>query len=87
MRPGWFSDRSACYLASGLPILVQDTGLNDWLPLGEGVLTFRDYDGILDGIHRINSDYDAHRRAARKLAEDFFATGKVLPALLEAAMS
>ena len=42
MRGGWFSDRSVCYLASGLPLLIQDTGLSDWLPVGEGVVTFQD---------------------------------------------
>src|SRR6266567_1013817 len=50
MRPGWFSDRSVCYLASGLPILIQDTGLTDWLPVGEGILTFQDCAGILVGV-------------------------------------
>ena len=87
MRPGWFSDRSVCYLSCGLPVLVQDTGLSDWLPVGEGILTFRDYGEILTGIEAINADYDRHRRAARSLAEQYFSTEKVLPALLEAAMS
>ena len=87
MRPGWFSDRSVCYLASGLPLLIQDTGLSGWLPTGEGILTFDDWPGILGGIEAINRDYERHRRAARRLAEEYFATQKVLPALLEAAMS
>ena len=87
MRGGWFSDRSVCYLASGLPLLIQDTGLSDWLPVGEGVVTFQDFPDILRGIERINADYERHRRAARKLAEEFFSTEKVLPALLAAAMS
>jgi len=87
MRPGWFSDRSVCYLASGLPILVQDTGLSDWLPTGEGVLTFQDYSEILNGVEKINAAYERHRQAARKFAEEYFSTEKVLPALLEAAMS
>lgn len=87
MRPGWFSDRSVCYLASGLPILVQDTGLSDWLPIGQGIVTFQDYSEILRGIETINTGYERHRQAARKLAEEYFSTEKVLPALLEAAMS
>ncbi len=87
MRGGWFSDRSVCYLASGLPILIQDTGLRDRLPIGEGIIVFEDLAGILSGIREINANYERHRRAARALAEEFFSTGKVLPALLEAAMS
>jgi hypothetical protein len=87
MRGGWFSDRSVCYLASGLPCLLQETGLADWLPVGEGVVTFRDLPEILAGIAAINARYEAHRRAARHLAEAVFSTEKVLPPLLEAAMS
>jgi hypothetical protein len=87
MRGGWFSDRSVCYLASGLPLLIQDTGLSDWLPVGEGVITFREMPDILSGIEKINANYENHRRAARRLAEEYFSTEKVLPALLAAAMS
>lgn len=87
MRGGWFSDRSVCYLASGRPVLMEDTGLADWLSVGEGLLTFEDLDGAVAGVERINADYARHRRAARRLAEDVFATEKVLPAFLEAAMS
>ncbi len=87
MRGGWFSDRSVCYLASGLPLLIQDTGLSDWLPVGEGIVPFRDPPEALAGLQQINTDYERHRRAARKLAEGYFAAGKVLPALLDAAMS
>ncbi len=87
MRCGWFSDRSVCYLASGLPLLIQDTGLDDWLPVGKGVVTFADMPGLLQGLTAINADYEGHRQAARRLAEDHFSTDKVLPALLEAAMS
>lgn len=87
MRGGWFSDRSVCYLASGLPVLIQDTGLGDWLPVGEGILAFQDLPEILRGIELINADYPRHRRAARQLAEAYFSTHKILPALLQAAMS
>jgi hypothetical protein len=85
MRSGWFSDRSVCYLASGRPVLVQDTGLDDWLPTGAGVVTFRDVPGALRGVEAINADYAGHRRAARRLAEEFFAAERVLPPLLDAA--
>ncbi|HYP39679.1 MAG TPA: glycosyltransferase family 1 protein [Chloroflexia bacterium] len=82
MRSGWFSDRSVCYLASGRPALVEDTGLEDWLPLGEGLLTFRDVPGALQGIDAINADYERHRRAARRLAEEIFNAERVLPPLI-----
>ena len=87
MRGGWFSDRSICYLASGRPVLVQDTGLGDWLPTGKGIVTFRDVDEALEGIAAINADYEEHRQAARAIAQEYFATEVVLPPLLEAAMS
>jgi hypothetical protein len=86
-KGGWFSDRSVCYLASGRPILVQDTGLSDWLPMGEGILTFCDQKEALNGIEAINADYEQHRYAARRLAEEYFGSDKVLSSLLEAAMS
>lgn len=82
-RGGWFSDRSICYIASGRPILVQDTGQADWLPTGEGVLTFRDRADALEGIEKINADYDHHRSRARALAEEYFASDRVLTRLLE----
>jgi hypothetical protein len=86
-RGGWFSDRSVCYLASGRPVLMEDTGLGDWLPVGEGLVTFHDVAEALAGVEKINADYERHRRAARRLAESVFATEKVLPPLLDAAMS
>jgi hypothetical protein len=86
MRTGWFSDRSVCYLASGRPVLVQSTDVQGYLPVGEGVVTFRTPDEALDGIDRINSAYESHRRAARRIAEEHFAAERVLPPLLEAAI-
>ncbi len=86
MRGGWFSDRSVCYLASGRPVVIEDTGLSDWLPVGEGLVTFTDPDSALAGIERMNRDYQQHRRTARGIAEEHFATEKVLPRFLEAAM-
>ena len=86
MRGGWFSDRSVCYLASGRPVLIEDTGLADWLPVGDGLVTFADPASALAGLERINGGYEAHRRAARTIAGEHFATEKVLPHFLEAAM-
>ena len=87
MRGGWFSDRSVCYLASGRPVLIEDTGLGDWVPIGEGLLTFHDFDQAVAGIDQINSDYERHRRAARRLAEEYFDAAKVLARFLDAAMN
>ncbi|HEX8251311.1 MAG TPA: hypothetical protein VF599_24270 [Pyrinomonadaceae bacterium] len=86
MRGGWFSDRSVCYLASGRPVLVEDTGLSDWLPTGEGVVTFSNLTEAISGIEKINADYEQNCLAARRLAEEYFAAEKVLAPLLETAM-
>lgn len=86
-RGGWFSDRSVCYLASGRPVLIEETGLSQWIPTGEGLLTFTDLATAAAGVEKINSDYPFHCRAARNLAEKYFASKKVLPPLLEAAMN
>lgn len=85
-RGGWFSDRSVCYLASGKPVLIQDTGLRDWLPIGQGVSVFRDLQEARRGVERINEDYAAHCRAARTLAKDYFSTDRVLSRLLDVSM-
>lgn len=87
MRGGWFSDRSVCYLASGRPVLIEDTGLGDWLPVGTGLITFNDVKDAARGVEQINEDYSRHRAAARELAEEHFSTNTVLPRFLEAALS
>jgi len=86
-RSGWFSDRSACYLASGRPVLVQDTGIGDWLNVGDGVLTFRNLDEAVTGIECINEDYEHHQNCARQLAVEVFSTDVQLPRLLEMALN
>jgi hypothetical protein len=82
-RCGWFSDRSACYLASGRPVLAQDTGFGRWLPTGEGLLAFSGVDDAVAGIEAIRSGYDRHSEAARRLTEDHLASDAVLARLLE----
>ena len=82
---GWFSERSANYLASGRPVLHQDTGFPEWLPCGEGLLPFQSPAEVVEAVHRIEADYDFHCRAARALSEEYFDARKVLPALLTAA--
>lgn len=82
-RSGWFSDRTQCYLASGRPALVRETGFSQVLPVGEGLLAFESPDGILEGIEQIEGDYDRHARRAREIAEEHFEATKVLRPLLE----
>ncbi|MEK0451492.1 MAG: hypothetical protein RL088_3760 [Verrucomicrobiota bacterium] len=82
-RCGWFSDRSVCYLASGRPVLAQDTGFGLHLPTGEGLLAFDTIESAAAGIEEMNRDYSGHCRAARALAESHFDSRKVLPHLLE----
>jgi len=85
-RCGWFSERSVCYLASGRPVLQQDTGFAEWLPCGTGAFPFRSAAEVANAIARIEGDYYAHCRAARELATEYFAAPRVLVPLIEAAM-
>lgn len=80
---GWFSCRSACYLALGRPVLVQDTGWTKFFPHNEGALAFRTIEEAVRGIERINTDYERHRRAARRIAEKYFDARVVLGTLLQ----
>jgi hypothetical protein len=82
-KSGWFSDRSACYLASGKPVLALDTGFASSLPTGEGLLRFGDLDEAVRGGEEICADPGRHSEAARAIAEEHFEAGRVLTALLE----
>jgi hypothetical protein len=82
-RCGWFSDRSAGYLASARPALIQETGFSHWLPTGAGVIPFNTWEEALAGVEEINRHYPFHCRAARDLAEAYFDAGEVLSDLLE----
>jgi hypothetical protein len=79
---GWFSDRTTRYLASGRPALVQDTVQPTDIPVGEGLLTFRDMRDAIRGVQSIAADYDRHRAGARRIAEQHFASEVVLTGLL-----
>jgi hypothetical protein len=83
-RSGWFSDRTCCYLASGRPAVVQDTGWSEWLPAGEGVLAFSDPAHAAAALEQVTADPGRHARAARKLVEEHFEAGRVCAAMLEA---
>ena len=82
-RCGWVSDRSACYLAAGRPVLAQDTGFAAALPTGEGLLTFSTVDEAAAGIDAIQSGYERQRDAARAIAEQYFDSDRVLSRLIE----
>lgn len=78
---GWISDRSVCFLASGKPVLAQETGLAGTLPTGEGLVTFGSLAEASDGAARITADYRTHAARARVLAEEYFDSRKVLSGL------
>ena len=80
---GWFSDRTVHYLAAGRPALVQDTGTKSHYPVGEGLLTFRTLDEAVAGTESIERDYHRHCRAARRIAEDYFDSDKVIGQFLD----
>jgi hypothetical protein len=82
-RCGWFSDRSICYLASGRPVIAQETGFSRFLPAGEGLLAFETIDDVLVGIEALRRDYASQRRAARAIAEAHFDSDQVLVRLLQ----
>lgn len=86
-QSGWFSGRSACYLAAGRPVVVQDTGFAPVIPVGEGVLTFETLEEAAEGIRDVEARYQLHAEAARGIAEEYFDSDKVLGRLLEGAMS
>ena len=87
VRPntGWFSDRSACYLAAGRPVITQETGFSKFLPTGEGLFTFRSQDDIVAAVEEIERDYERQSRTAREIAAECFAAEKVLDSLLQRA--
>ncbi len=82
-RCGWFSDRSACYLASGRPVVAQDTGFSRHIPVGEGLLSFTTAAEAAAAIAEVGGNYRRHAGAARALAEDTLDSTKVLMGLLE----
>jgi hypothetical protein len=82
---GWFSDRSVRYLASGKPVLVQDTGFSRILPAGEGLIPFKTLDEAISGARAIADNYAEHRAAAREIAEQHFDADRVLARFCEQA--
>jgi hypothetical protein len=83
-QTGWFSERSMSYLAIGRPVLAQETGFSDRLPVGAGLLSFRDLAEAAAGVLEIDGNYARHSRAARELAEAQFDSRKRIPEMLAA---
>jgi hypothetical protein len=84
---GWFSDRSSAYLASGRPVVVQDTGFIQNLPCGEGLIAFKSFDEAVAGLQAISAEPLRHSCAARYIAETYFDSRAVLNDLLEKSLS
>jgi hypothetical protein len=87
VRPntGWFSDRTACYLAAGRPVITQETGFSKFYGGDAGLFGFKTMDDILAAVDAIDSDYSKHCRAARAIAEEFFTAEKVVASLMQCA--
>jgi len=81
-RSGWFSCRTVCYLAAGLPAVVQDTGWTDYIPTGEGLFAFDDVQQAAEAINAVESNYAGHCQAARALAENEFDSDLVIADML-----
>ena len=84
-KSGWFSCRSACYLAAGRPVVVQDTGFR--IPTGDGVLAFNTLEEATAAVTEVEAHYDRHAKAAREIAATYFDSDKVLVDLVERAMT
>ena len=85
LNTGWFSDRSACYLAAGRPVITQQTGFTKHYGDGAALFAFDSLDQISEAVKMINADYRKHSRAAHELAREVFEAGKVLRSLLDRA--
>jgi GT2 family glycosyltransferase len=83
LKTGWFSDRSATYLAAGRPVVTQDTGFGVALPTGEGLFAWTTVDEAATAVEQIAAAHDRHARAARELAEEHFAAERVLRDVLD----
>lgn len=88
LNTGWFSERSACYLASGRPVIVQETGFSKWMNnQGLGVVSFSTFEEAVIGLEGVEQNYDRHVRAAKEIASEYFSATKVLTALIERALT
>ncbi|HZH66616.1 MAG TPA: hypothetical protein VEY10_17125 [Flavisolibacter sp.] len=81
-RTGWFSCRSACYLAMGKPVVTQDTGWSQFIPSGQGLFAFDDLPTAVASVEKVISDYQQQSLYAQQVAADYFDSNKVLQSLL-----
>jgi GT2 family glycosyltransferase len=81
-RSGWFSERSATYLAASRPVILQDTGFGSALPTGEGLLKFGDLDAAAEAVAEVRSDPARHQRAAKEIAREYLSHDVVLGDML-----
>lgn len=84
---GWFSCRTACYLAAGRPAVVQDTAWSRYIPSGDGVIAFTTMDEAVDALNRVASDPAHQRRAAFEIAREYLAPDKVLPPMIDSILT
>jgi GT2 family glycosyltransferase len=82
LRTGWFSDRSATYLAAGRPVISQETGFSNVFPTGEGLFGVSTLDEAVEAVERVNADYERSRRAATEIAREYFSYDVVLSKLM-----
>jgi hypothetical protein len=83
LNTGWFSDRTACYLACGRPVITQETDFSSHYGEGRGLLSFRTLDDIAEAAKAVNADYALHCRAAYEVAAEHFEATKVVASILE----
>jgi len=83
LKTGWFSDRSACYLAAGRPVITQDTLFGKFIPTSEGLFSFRDMEDIVKAAEAIAGDYRRHSRKAEEIAREYFSAAKVVKSMLQ----
>jgi hypothetical protein len=86
LQNGWVSDRSLCYLASGKPVVMQDTGPSPYLPFGDGILRFSTPEQAADALAAVNADYERHCRSAREIAETYFDARQIAEGILNVAL-
>ncbi len=87
LQNGWISDRSLCYLASGKPVVVQNTGPNPYLPLGEGIFEFSTVDDAAEALATVNANYQKHCQSAREIAETYFDAQRTAETILNVALA
>src|SRR5205823_7093652 len=84
-KTGWFSDRSACYLAAGRPVITQETGFSKFLPTGKGLFPFTTMENILAAVDEIESDFEGNCYAAQEIAREYFSAERVVGSLMDRA--